>query len=158
MNVDCWWSAHDGVRVILFPVVLCIMTCWFCTICHIHFTPKVLSIAAIFRMSQPLNFTQSINAIDCLCMLVYTMYNRFNGYSQCAVSYTRLYVCNERSAITSIKYFKVKVNVLLWIRLLWTNFSKILLEIQTFYFMKMYLEMSSAKWRPFCLSLNILFR
>ena len=35
-----------------------------------------------------------------------------------------------------------------------TNFSEILIGIQTFSFMKMHLKMSSAKWRPFCLGLN----
>ena len=35
-----------------------------------------------------------------------------------------------------------------------TNFSEILIGIQTFSFTKMHLKMSSAKWRPFCLSLN----
>ena len=37
-----------------------------------------------------------------------------------------------------------------------TNFSEILIGIQTFSFKKMQLKMSSAKWRPFCLSLNVL--
>ena len=37
-----------------------------------------------------------------------------------------------------------------------TNFSEILIEISTFSFKKMYLKMSSAKWRPFCLSLNVI--
>ena len=37
-----------------------------------------------------------------------------------------------------------------------TNFSEILIEIQTFSFKKMQLKMSSAKWRPFCLGLNVL--
>ena len=32
-----------------------------------------------------------------------------------------------------------------------TNFSEILIGIQTFSFKKMYLKISSAKWRPFCL-------
>ena len=32
-----------------------------------------------------------------------------------------------------------------------TNFSEILIGIQTFSFKKMHLKMSSAKWRPFCL-------
>ena len=36
-----------------------------------------------------------------------------------------------------------------------TNFSEILLGIQTFSFKKMHLKMSSAKWRPFCLGLNV---
>ena len=37
-----------------------------------------------------------------------------------------------------------------------TNFSGILIEIQTFPFKEMRLKLSSAKWRPFCLSLNVL--
>ena len=39
---------------------------------------------------------------------------------------------------------------------LWTNFSEILIEIITFSFKKMRLKVSSAKWRPFCLGLNVL--
>ena len=35
-----------------------------------------------------------------------------------------------------------------------TNFSEILIGIQTFSFKKMHLKMSSGKWRPFCLGLN----
>ena len=37
-----------------------------------------------------------------------------------------------------------------------TNFSEILIGIQTFSFRKMHLKMSSAKWRPSCLGLNVL--
>ena len=37
-----------------------------------------------------------------------------------------------------------------------TNFSEILIEIQTFSFKKIHLKMSSGKWRPFCLDLNVL--
>ena len=47
---------------------------------------------------------------------------------------------------------------LLLIRPLGTNFSEIVIGIQTFSFKKMYLKMSSAKWRPFCLGLNVLRR
>ena len=36
-----------------------------------------------------------------------------------------------------------------------TNFSEILIKIHTFSFRKRHLEMSSGKWQPFCLSLNI---
>ena len=46
-----------------------------------------------------------------------------------------------------------------WILLIgpWgTNFSEILIGIQTFSFKKMHLKMSSEKWRPFCLGLNVL--
>ena len=37
-----------------------------------------------------------------------------------------------------------------------TNFNEILIGVQTFSFKKMLLKMSSAKWRPFCLGLNVL--
>ena len=39
-----------------------------------------------------------------------------------------------------------------------TNFSEILIRIQTFSFRKMHLKISSAKWRPFCLGLNELIQ
>ena len=45
---------------------------------------------------------------------------------------------------------------ILLIGLLGTNFSEILIGIQTFSFAKMHLKMSSAKWHPFCLGLNVL--
>ena len=37
-----------------------------------------------------------------------------------------------------------------------TNFSEILIEISAFSFKKMHLKMSSGKWRPSCLGLNVL--
>ena len=37
-----------------------------------------------------------------------------------------------------------------------TNFSEMLIEIHTFSFKKIHLKMSSGKWRPFCLGLNVL--
>ena len=37
-----------------------------------------------------------------------------------------------------------------------TNFNEISIGIQTFSFKKMHVKMSSAKWRPFCLGLNVL--
>ena len=37
-----------------------------------------------------------------------------------------------------------------------TNFSEISIGIKTFLFKKMHLNMSSAKWRPFCFGLNVL--
>ena len=45
---------------------------------------------------------------------------------------------------------------ILSIGLLGTNFSEILIEILTSSFKKMRLKVSSAKWRPFCLGLNVL--
>ena len=37
-----------------------------------------------------------------------------------------------------------------------TNFSEFVFEIYAFSFKKMYLKLSSAKWQPFCLGLNVL--
>ena len=45
---------------------------------------------------------------------------------------------------------------LLLIGTLWTNFSEILIGIRILSFKKMGLKVSSAKWRPFCLGLNVL--
>ena len=45
------------------------------------------------------------------------------------------------------------------ILLIWplqTNCSEILIEIHTFSFKKIHLKISSGKWRPFCLGLNVL--
>ena len=36
-----------------------------------------------------------------------------------------------------------------------TNFSEILMKTHTFSFKKTHLNISSAKWRPFCLDLNV---
>ena len=45
---------------------------------------------------------------------------------------------------------------ILLIEPLGTNLSEILIGIQILSFKKMRLKMSSAKWRPFCLGLNVL--
>ena len=47
---------------------------------------------------------------------------------------------------------------MLLLQTLGTNFSEIFSEICAFSFKKMHLKMSSAKWRPFCLGLNVLRR
>ena len=41
---------------------------------------------------------------------------------------------------------------------LWTKFSDILIKIDIYSFKKMHLKTSSGKWRPLCLSLNVLNR
>ena len=44
---------------------------------------------------------------------------------------------------------------ILFIEPLGTNLNEILIEILTFPFKKMRLKVSSGKWRPFCLGLNV---
>ena len=46
--------------------------------------------------------------------------------------------------------------VILLIEPLGTNFSEILIAIHIFSLQKMHMNMSSGKWRPFCLDLNVL--
>ena len=108
-----WMLIVDGVHTaacVSHCSLLCFVLCNADFILYVMFIlhQKCYLLLPCFRMSHFLYFTQSLNAIDCFCMLVYTMYNRFNGYSQCTVSYAPFYVCNERSAMTSIKYFKVQ--------------------------------------------------
>ena len=45
---------------------------------------------------------------------------------------------------------------MLWIGPIGTNFNEIWIESHAFSFTKIHLKMSSGKWRPFCLSLNVL--
>ena len=45
---------------------------------------------------------------------------------------------------------------ILWIGPLGTNFSEILIEIQTFSLKKMHFKVSSSKWWPFCSNLRVL--
>ena len=45
---------------------------------------------------------------------------------------------------------------ILLIRTFWTNFSEIVSEIHTFSFKKIHFKMSSGKWQPSCLGLNVL--
>ena len=47
---------------------------------------------------------------------------------------------------------------LLSIGTLGTNFTEFLSKIHTSSFQKMYLKMSSAKWRQFCIGLNVLIK
>ena len=47
---------------------------------------------------------------------------------------------------------------ILLIEPLGTNFNEILIKINIFSFKKMHLKMSFGKWRPFCLSLNVLMK
>ena len=57
---------------------------------------------------------------------------------------------NRRQAI-----IRTNAGILL-IEPLGTNFYEILIEIHIFSFKKMHWKMSSGKWRPFCLGLNVL--
>ena len=74
-----------------------------------------------------------------ICVSKLTIIDSDNGLSPC-----------RRQAIAWIN-----AGILL-IRPLATNFSEISIEIHVFSFKKIYLKISSGKWRPFCLGLNVL--
>ena len=67
------------------------------------------------------------------------------------------HICVGRLTIIARRQAIIWTNAeILLIGPLGTNFSEILIGIQTFPFTKMHLKMSSVKWCPFCLGLNVL--
>ena len=81
----------------------------------------------------------TVNSLRHICVSNVTTIDSDNGLSPC-----------RRQAI-----IWTNAGILL-IGPLGTNFSEILIEIHTFSFKKMHLKMSSGKWPPFCLGLNVL--
>ena len=76
---------------------------------------------------------------------------------------THIYVSNLTIIGSDNGLWPGRCQAIIWINAgislngpLGTNFSEILIKILTFSFMKMHLKVSSAKWRPFCLGLNVL--
>ena len=104
-------------------------------------------------------------AVQCL--------NDLTAWSSCLV--THVYVLTHLGRVTHICVNKLTIigsdnglpsdrrQAIIWtnagillIGPLGTNFSGILIQILKFSFKKMRLKVSSAKWRPFCLGLNVL--
>ena len=73
----------------------------------------------------------------------------------CVSKFTTIGSDNGLSPIRRQAIIWTNAGILL-IRTLGTNFSEILIQIHTFSNKKMHLKMSSGKWRPFCLGLNVL--
>ena len=89
-------------------------------------------------LTEPLNLTHW-GRVTHICVSKLTIIGSDNGYSP-----------GRRQAI-----IWTNAGILL-IRTLGTNFSEILSEIRASSFKKMHWKMSSAKWHPFCLGLNVL--
>ena len=79
------------------------------------------------------------NRVTHICVSILTIISSDNGLSP-----------ERRQAIIWT------IVIILLIGTLGTSFSEILNEIHIFSFKEMHLKTSSAKWRPFCLGLNIL--
>ena len=66
-------------------------------------------------------------------------------------------ICSDNGLSPSRRQAVIWTNAgILLIGPLGTNFSEILIKIDKFSFKKMHFKMSSGKWRPFCLDLNVL--
>ena len=104
------------------------------------------------------------NGLTCGCRATYTYLS--NVLHCCLTHWDRVtHICVSKITIIGSdnglspdrRQAIIWTNVgILFIRTIGTNFSEILSEIHTFSFKKMNLKMSSAKWRPFCLGLNVL--
>ena len=90
--------------------------------------------------------------------------NWHSRYSGTRYSGTWLYICVTKHSIGSDNgLLPDRRQAIIWtsagillIEALGTNFSEIFIEIHAFSFKEMHLKMSSGKWQPFCLSLNVL--
>ena len=114
------------------PVVTCLYWCY----CNSH-----LICVSPSRIFPVINILTHWGRVTHICVVKLTIIGSDNGLSP-----------GRRQAIIWTNA------VILLIGPLGTNFSEILIEIRTFSFKKMRLKVSSAKWRPFCLGLNVLIQ
>ena len=121
---------------------------------------STLKVSSTYRKENPIALHHGIYT------WMYIWWNLQVG-AECPRSYRCIKIIFE----TNLKYGHLRRNLeprwimriyislysagILLIRTLGTNFSEIVSEIDTFAFKKVYLKMSSAKWRPFCLGLNM---
>ena len=108
-----------------------------------------------------LNFLPILFNVECTCQIRKCSYSkrRLTHWGRvthiCVVKLTIIGSDNGLSPGRRQAIIWTNAGILL-IGPLGTNFIEILAGIQTFSFKKMHLKMSSAKWRPFCLGLNVL--
>ena len=109
---------------------------WFCVMDD---TQMVVKPSAKPRMTASVDALTHWGPVTHICVSKVTIIGSDNGLSP-----------GRRQAI-----IWTNAGILL-IRTLGTKFSEILSEIHAFSLKKMHLKISSAKWRPFCLGLNVL--
>ena len=86
---------------------------------------------------------------------VYYELTHWGRVTQCVSKLTIIGSDNGLSPGRRQAIIRTNAGILL-IRPLGTNFSEFLVEILIFSLKKMHLKISSGKWRPFCLGLNVL--
>ena len=114
-------------------------------------------------LSELLNLTAFLETADsevrivhiCRVIVVYTLTHCGQVTHICVSKLTIISSHNGLSPDWRQAIIWTNAGVLL-IGSLGTNFSEILIEIHTFSFKKINLKMSSVKWQPFCLGINVL--
>ena len=121
-------------------------------------------------------FQASINSIECVILLIQFGQQLINNWHVCHLTSScfgpylthwgqGMHICVSKLTIIASDngLSPGRRQAITWandgILLIWplgTNFSEILVEIQSFSFKKMHLKIPSGKWRPFCLGLNVL--
>ena len=126
----------SGIRGIMLDCQLVgpsVEPCWICVhLCQGHVIKITVIIKCLFSLTH-------WGRVMHICVSKLTITGSDNGLSP-----------SRRQAI-----IWTNAGILL-IGTLGTNFSEILIEIHPFSFKKIGLNVSSAKWRPFCLGLNVL--
>ena len=102
--------------------------------------------------SKGLSFTTIFNILECV-LVALTHWGRVTHI--CVVDLTIIGSDNGLSPGRRQAIIWTNAGILL-IGPMGTNYSEILIKIHTFSFKKMRLKMSSGKWRPSCLGLNVL--
>ena len=136
-DLRCYRTHYDVI--VMFSTVWsprCGCCGWSSTVITLHHVLHVISIHAV-QSTAPHGLFTHWGQVMYICVGKLTNNGSDNGLSP-----------GRRQAII---WTKAGISL---IGPLGTNFSEILIRIQTFSFRKMYLKMSFAKWHTFCLGLN----
>ena len=161
LNKDWVWFLHN------------VMYCYHCITCYlgcisiIYFYLANLNISNSYQVMRWLiPWRCDHQAINSMVSNVLPVYNLDSGDAESFTHWGRVtHICvSKLITIGSDNGLSPgRRQAIIWtnagkllIRPLGTNFSEILIEIHKFPLKKMHLKTSSAKWRPFCLGLNVL--
>ena len=114
----------------------------------------------ILQFIPPLNYIYTINFVSQVVFLSCPPFCRLSHWGRVThICVSKLTILGSDNGLSPVRRQAITwTNAgLLLIGPLGTNFSEILIEILTFSFKKMRLKVSSAKRRPFCLGLNVLY-
>ena len=144
------WS-HDNIQMtISIPWNTVFTLKWVPSVCQFFLSSSFSSCNIYFTIHLSL----SLSLVLSLSLFTWLL-NHWGWVTHICIS--KLIIIGSDNGLSPIRHQAIiSTNAgLLLIRPLETNFSEILIEIHTFSFKKIHMEMF-AKWRPFCLGLNVL--